>query len=384
MSLGRLVVAAVRIEGRTQSEVARDYRVSRRWVYELLRRFDAQGEAGLEPRSRRPRSSPHRTSSELEEEILRLRKDLADQGLDAGAHTIAYHLGQRHDTAPSVATIWRILQRRGFVTPQPQKRPRSSFARFEAERPNQRWQADITHWGLRGGTDVEICNWLDDHSRFLVGSAARGVYKAADVVATFHEAAGSHGYPASLLTDNGAVFTATPRGGGRCAIEVECDTLGIRFHHSRPYHPQTCGKVERFHQTLKKWLGRQPRVKTIPALQDQLDWFRDYYNTTRPHRALGRRTPEATFAAGPKDRPVQPGLIAPAHCRIRRDRIDFDGKLTLRYNSRLHHIGMGRRLAGVRVLILVADLDVRVLSEDGELLRDFTLDPTRNYQPQSR
>src|SRR2546421_12936820 len=148
MSLARLVVAAVRIEGRSKAEVARDYRVSRQWVHELIKRFDAEGEAGLEPRSRRPRCSPHHTPVELEDEIVEPRKALSDQGLDAGAHTIAFHLGQRRDTIPSVATIWRILSRGGFVSPQPQKRPRSSFVRFCAEQPNERWQADITHWGL--------------------------------------------------------------------------------------------------------------------------------------------------------------------------------------------------------------------------------------------
>jgi transposase InsO family protein len=382
MSVARLVVTAVRIEGRRKCEVARDYRVSRQWVHELLRRYDAEGEAGLEPRSRRPRFSPTQTPDALEDQIVELRKALTDQGLDAGAHTIAFHLDKRMDAVPSVATIWRILLRRGFVTPQPHKRPRSSFVRFEAELPNQRWQADITHWGLADGADVEVCNWIDDHSRLLVGSAARTVYKAADVVATFHEAAGRHGYPASLLTDNGAVFTAIPRGGGRCAIEIELDTLGIAHRHSRPYHPQTCGKVERFHQTLKKWLAKQPRVTTIRALQAQLDWFRDYYNTSRPHRAIGRRTPAAAFAARPKDCPSRPGLVVPAHCRVRRDRVDGNGKLTLRYNSRLHHIGLGRRHAGVRVLILVADLDVRVITEEGELLRSLELDPTRDYQAQ--
>jgi transposase len=210
MSLARLVITAVTLEGRTKSEVARDYGVSRRWVHELVRRFEAEGEAGLEPRSRRPRVSPHQIPDALEQEIVELRKALADEGLDAGAHTIAFHLERRHGTAPAVSTIWRVLKRRGFVSPQPQKRPKSSFVRFEAAMPNERWQADTTHWRLADGTDIEILNVLDDHSRFLVGSCARIVFKAADVVASFHQAAAAHGLPASLLTDNGAVFTAVP------------------------------------------------------------------------------------------------------------------------------------------------------------------------------
>jgi transposase InsO family protein len=385
MSLARLVVTAVRIEGRTKAEVSRDYGVSARWVYELCRRFDTEGEAGLEPRSRRPHRSPRRTSELIEDEIVELRKELADLGVDAGAHTIAAHLGRRHDATdvPSVATIWRVLSRRGFVTPQPQKRPRSSFIRFEAAMPNERWQADITHWRLADETEVEIMNVIDDHSRLLVASVARGVFKAADVVATFHTGAATCGFPSQLLTDNGAVFTAVPRK-GRCAIELETARLGIRSVHSSPYHPQTCGKVERLHQTLKRFLSRQDRAATIAELQAQLDRFRDYYNTCRPHRAIGRRTPAEAFAARPKATPSLPVLRAPAHVRVRRDRIDITGVITLRHNSRLHHIGLGRRLIGTRVIALVDGLRVRVITEDGELIRELTLDPSRDYQPHGR
>jgi len=379
MSKALLVVTAVRIEGRPKAQVARDYAVSRRWVQELCKRFDAEGEAGLEPRSRRPHSSPGRTDERLEDEIVELRKHLADQGLDAGAHTIAYHLAKRGTDPPSVATIWRILSRRGFVTPQPQKRPKSSFVRFEADLPNERWQADITHVGLADGQSVEILNVIDDHSRLLVASDALRVFKAADVVTTFHKAAATHGFPASVLTDNGAVFTAVPRG-SLCALEVELAGLGIAIRHSTPYHPQTCGKVERFHQTLKRWLAKQPAPANLEELEVQLDRFRSYYNGTRPHRALGRRTPAEAFDARPKARPSLPSMVAPLNFRLRRDRIDRLGKLTIRHNSRLHHIGMGMRFAGTRVLILVADLQIRIVSEDGELLRELTLDPARDYQ----
>ncbi len=380
MSLARLVVTAVRIEGRTKAGVARDYGVSRRWVYELVRRFDAEGEAGLEPRSRRPRASPHRTPAGLEDEIIELRKELTDQGLDAGAHTIAVHLGRRHGSAPAVATIWRVLSRRGFVTPQPQKRPRSSFIRFEADQPNERWQADTTHWHLADDTEVEILNVIDDHSRLLIASFAKRVFKAADVVAAFHEAAATHGFPASMLTDNGAVFTAAPRG-GRCAMELELASLGITYRHSTPYHPQTCGKVERFHQTEKRYLAKQPAPTSVAELQGQIHTFAAYYNTVRPHRAIGRRTPAEAFAARPKAIPSGLRVVIESHYRVRKDKVDITGVITLRHNSRLHHIGLGRRLTGTRVLVLVADLHVRVLTEDGELLRELTLDPSRDYQP---
>lgn len=384
MSLGRLVVAAVKVEGRSKSGVARDYGVSRRWVHELVRRFEVEGEAGLEPRSRRPKRSPLQTPVSLEDEVVELRKHLAEEGLDAGAHTIAFHLGRRHGSAPAPSTIWRILSRRGFVIPQPQKRPKSSYLRFQADQPNERWQADTTHWQLADGTEVEILNILDDHSRLLVASDTYPTVKAADVVASFHRGFSTWGFPASVLTDNGAVFTASYRGGGRCAIEIELARLQIRLHHSAPYHPQTCGKVERFHQTLKKWLRRQEPATSLDALQDQLDWFRHYYNTQRPHRAIGRRTPQQAFQARPQAGPAGENPVTPAHFRVRTDRVDKAGRVTLRYNSRLHHIGLGRNRRGTRILLLIADLEVRVLTEDGELLRQLNLDPTRDYQPQNQ
>jgi transposase InsO family protein len=377
------VVTAVVELGHPKTQVARDYGVSRRWVHELVKRFETNGEAGLEPRSRRPRRSGHQTPTEIEDEIVALRKELETQGLDAGAHTICFHLVKRRGTAPAPSTVWRILSRRGFVSSQPQKRPKRSFIRFEADQPNERWQADITHWKIRGERVIEILNVIDDHSRLLVGSHASHPTKAADIVASFREALGRHGVPASVLTDNAAVFTASPRGGGRCAIEIELDVLGVRYHHSSPYHPQTCGKVERFHQTLKKWLAKQPSARDLVEVQEQLDWFRRYYNEQRPHRALRRRTPAEAFSARPKARPTRPGLVLPAHYRVRRDRIDKAGRITLRYNSRLHHIGLGRAHAGARVVVLVADLHVRVLGEDGELIRELVLDPSRDYQPHS-
>lgn len=246
MGMAKLVVTAVLVEGRSKSEVARSYGVSRRWVITLVARFLAEGEAGLAPRSRRPVSSPHRTARAIEDEIVELRKDLDRDGHDAGAATIAYHLGQRHGpefTVPAVSTIWRILAARGFVVPQPHKRPRSSFLRFAAEQPNERWQLDITHWPLADDTDVEILNLLDDHSRLCLRSDARRVFKSADVDHSFREAAAQYGDPAGALSDNGAVFTGRSRGGGRVALEITLHERGIRFRHSRPYHPQTCGKV---------------------------------------------------------------------------------------------------------------------------------------------
>jgi transposase InsO family protein len=381
MSLVRLVICAVIVEGRPKAEVAREYGISRFWVQQLVKRFQAEGEAAFEPRSRRPHHSPQAVSAETEDEIIRLRKTLSRRGLDAGAETIAAHLAATGtQSVPATSTIWRILSRRGFVVPQPQKRPRSSWRRFSAEQPNQRWQADITHWRLAGGAEVEICNILDDHSRVCIASAARRVTLGPDVVATFTHAFTRCGVPAEVLTDNGAVFTAKQRGEGRVALEVELGLRGVRISHSRPYHPQTCGKVERFHQTQKKWLTAQPRAATVAGLQHQLDRFALYYNTVRPHRALGRRTPAQAYEARPKAVPTGP--VIPTHYRVRHDKIDRWGAVTLRHNSRLHHIGLGARLAGTPISLLIDDLHIRVIHRHtGALIRELILDPTRDYQP---
>ena len=384
MSMARVVITAVVLEGRPKSVVAREYGVSRRWVQVLVGRYLAEGEAAFAPRSRRPHTSPRKTAQATEDAIVALRKDLTEAGHDAGAETIAWHLRQQAGSAPSVATIWRVLSRRGFVTPQPHKRPRSSWRRFEADLPNELWQADITHWPLAGGADAEILNILDDHSRLLAASRARAIFKATDVVADLHVAMGRYGRPERMLTDNGAVFTGLYRGRGWVALERELTALGIGLSHCRPYHPQTCGKVERLHQTLKKWLAHQDPAATLSGLQAQLDAFTTYYNTQRPHRAIARRTPQTAWTARPRAIPARQGIRISEHFRVRRDRVDTDGKLTLRYSSRLHHIGIGRRYAGTKVLILARDRDIRIITQDdGELIREFTLDPTRNYQPQA-
>jgi transposase InsO family protein len=378
MSLAKLIITEVLVEGRPKAAVARDYGIARSWVHELVNRYQAEGEAGLEPRSRRPHTVPHQTPQAIEDEIVALRKQLDDDGLDAGAATIATLLERRRGSSPAVSTIWRILVRRGFVTPQPHKRPKSSYVRFEADQPNERWQADTTHWQLADGTDVEICNIIDDHSRLLIASAARRTFKAGDVVDVFMAGFEARGLPATVLTDNAAIFYGAPRRKGQVAIERQLDLLDIRMIHSRPYHPQTCGKVERFHQTLKKRLRSLEPAKTIDQLQTQLDEFAHVYNHDRPHRAIGRATPYEAWTARPRATPAG-GLDQP-HCRIRRDVIN-NGTVTLRHNSRLHHIGIGKPHTGTRVLVLVADLHIRVITQDGRLLRELTLDPSRDYQP---
>ncbi len=165
MDMGRFLVEMHLRTGKPIKELARTHDVNPSWLFKLLRRYRLEGPAGLEPRSRRPKSSPSRIADLYEDEIVVLRKELTDAGFDAGAATIHFHLSQRHRQAPSVPTIWRVLRARGFVTPQPNKRPTSSYTRFEADLPNERWQADMTHVPLPNGQVFEVLNIIDDHSR---------------------------------------------------------------------------------------------------------------------------------------------------------------------------------------------------------------------------
>ena len=163
MSKARLIITAVVLEGRSQAQVARDYRVSQAWVSRLVARYRTEGDAAFEPRSRRPRTRPDATPTATVELVVALRRQLVSDGLDAGADTIGWHLQHHHGLKLSRSTIYRIVRRADLVTPEPRKKPRSSYIRFQAEQPNETWQADFTHWRLADGTDIEILTWLDDH-----------------------------------------------------------------------------------------------------------------------------------------------------------------------------------------------------------------------------
>ena len=377
-ALGRYIVDAVILERRSPTELARDHGITRRWIHKLVKRFKEGGYAALEPRSRRPHSCSCQTAAEVATEVLRLRQELVTAGHDAGPESIAHLLIGRVDRVPSVTTVWRLLRRNGLITPQPHKRPRSSFIRFEAQLPNETWQVDATPWQLADGTQVEILNFEDDRSRLFVGSTAYPTVKAADVVHAFHAASSQFGLPASLLSDNGRIFTARSIG-AKVMLESELERLGIDFKHSTPYHPQTCGKVERLHQTLKRFLAKQTAARSLTELQFQLDAFRDYYNSRRAHRALERRTPLAVFNSLLKARPVE--RPAPTDHRVRQDKIDAFGKVTLRYLGRLRHIPVGVEHKNRRVQLLIAGPDVRIITPEGQLIRALSIDPTRNYQP---
>jgi transposase InsO family protein len=341
------------------------------------------------PRSSRARAglaaSPTATSAQTVQRIVELRKELIGAGLDAGPATLAWHLAHHHQVSVSVATIARILTRQGLVSPQPKKRPKASYIRFQAAMPNECWQSDFTHYRLADGTDSEIITWLDDHSRYALHCSAHQPVTAKIVLATFRASIAAYGIPASTLTDNGMVYTvrlATGRG-GRTGLEAELHRLHITQKNSSPNHPTTCGKVERFQQTLKKWLRAQPgQPATIGQLQALINRFISDYNHHRPHSSLPHRaTPATAYHSRPKAAPSST-RTGEHHDRVLADRIDTDGKLTLRVNGRLHHIGMGRTLARTPVLKLVQDLHVRIIhAATGELLRELTIDPDKDYQP---
>jgi transposase InsO family protein len=279
MVVRQMVVDAVLLEGRSVREVARTYGVSKTLVAKLVQRYKEGGPEALEPRSRAHRTDPNRTLPEFEDRIVELRKELLDYGVDAGAATIQSHLARELSQPPSISTIHRVLVRRGFINPQPKKRPKSSYIRFEADQPNEMWQSDFTDWFLTTGRKVQILNFIDDHSRLLIASRAVIAVTGADVMATFLQACENWGIPACVLTDNGAVYNAISRH-GRTAFECLLDDLGVNYKHSRPYHPQTQGKIERWHSTLKKWLDKHP-ASTLRELQRNLDEFVEYYNEVR-------------------------------------------------------------------------------------------------------
>ena len=394
MSKARLVITAIEIEGRTVADVVASYGVSRSWTYELLARYRAEGEAAFEPRSRRPHTTPTAISEHTVELIVELRKHLTEAGLDAGPDTIAWHLEHHHRIKVSTATVARTLSRQGLVDPSPKKRPKSSYIRFQAAMPNETWQSDFTHYrltrphdtpGTRTGPDTEIITWLDDHARYALHVSAHPRITGPIVLATFRETATQHGYPASVLTDNGMVYTTRLSGGrgGRNALESELRRLDIVQKNSRPNHPTTCGKVERFQQTMKKWLAAPTaQPATITELQALIDQFVHAYNHQRPHRSLPHRaTPATAYTARPKATPTA-SRSSDVHYRVLHDIVDKDGKLSLRLNGRMHHIGVGKPHARTPVIKLVDDLDIRIINAaTGELIRELTLDPTRNYQP---
>jgi transposase InsO family protein len=266
MSKARVAVLHVISGQLTVTAAAKTYGLSRQHLHRLLKRYREGGLEAVDARSRRPASNPRAVPDDVIIAIVRLRESLVDQGLDAGPLTLQFHLHQGGLPVPSTSTIRRILHHHGLITPQPRKRPRSSYHRFEAAQPNQCWQSDFTHWQLADGSEVEILNWLDDHSRYLLAATAYHRVAGPDVVASFIDTINTHGLPASTLTDNGSVYTARFTHGHN-EFELLLRTLGVIQKNGHPGHPQTQGKIERFHQTLKRWLTPRPRPTDLADMQ---------------------------------------------------------------------------------------------------------------------
>lgn len=379
----RVIVLAITEGGLTASEAATRYAVSKRWIYTLLARYRTRGLDAVDPQPRRPRTNPNATDDTTIATILTLRAKLLADGLDNGPESIWDHLPEA--TRPSTSTIWRILRRHNQVTDQPQKRPRSSWQRFEATVPNETWQSDFTHWPLAGGTDTEIISWLDDHSRTLLHATAHTPVTGQVVIDTFIHTMDNHGPPASTLTDNGMVYTTrfasghdgTPKQPN--GFEQLIADMGIVQKNGGPNKPTTQGKIERYHQTLKRWLAADGLVDTIDDLNAQLARFAVIYNTQRPHRAIGRRTPQEAYTATPKAFPV---IETANHIwRVRYDQVDATGTISIRYAGRLRHLGIGRAWARTRVLLLLQGPATMVIDRTaGNIIAEHTIDTSKDYQ----
>jgi transposase InsO family protein len=385
MKVMAAVVAFVAGEAMNVRRVCAGAGISRQTFYKYAARLEAEGMAGFEPRSRRPRSFPHAVSVEIEEVVVALRKDLADQGHDHGATTLQWHLGRdpRFKRAvPSVATVHRILVRRGFVLPQPQKRPKSSWRRFEAPAPNEWWQIDAMDWVIATGL-VKVFNVLDDHSRLACRSRAVLETTGEEAWATFCQAAAQWGLPAGVLSDNGLCFSGKLRG-FEVLFEAKLRDAGVRPFTGRPYHPQTTGKVERFQQTLKKWLRRQDRrrglARDLAELQARLDEFCAYYNQQRPHQGIGRLTPLHRWQASPAATAAPAPLAHPAP-RTLPQTLTVTTTGMIRVNDVI--INAGSRWAGCDAIVLI-DAHYATIFVDGQLVRHLKIDRTRRYQPSGR
>lgn len=354
--------------------------VSRSVFYKYVERVREHGLAGLEERSRRPLNSPARTPVEIEDRVVRIRKELADAGLDHGATTIQWHLGRSEEVigVPSVATIHRILVRRGLVVADPRKRPKGSFRRFEAPAPNEMWQIDHTDWVISSGP-IKIYNIIDDHSRVAIRSRAVTEATSEAAWATFGQGAQTWGLPAGTLSDNGLCFSGKIRR-FEVFFEAQLRDAGVRPITSRPFHPQTAGKVERYQQTLKKWLRKRRAAATLEDLQADLDEFTRIYNTERPHQGIGRQIPidrwRASPAAGPASEPLAHPDWSSKELQVT---VAANGCVTA--DGYVIHLGVEHHGRPALVAIDRARANVFI---NGTLIRHLELDPTRTYQPSGK
>lgn len=364
MSL-RLAVVGLDTTTVDVTRFCRAHGISTTWFYELRKRYAAEGEAGLVPRSRAPINPAGRVPAWVEDEVVTKRKELVDAGLDAGPATIWFHLAGRVDPLPSEATIWRILRNRGQIVPQPSKAPKPRGS-FTAARANECWALDDTTWTLADGSEIKILNVIDDHSRLLVASMVVGrSCTGAATLAALATAADRWGWPERIWADNAKAFKQT--------LAKALQPLGVSTSHTKPYHPHSNGKIERFHQTLKQWLDRQPPATTTAELQDLLDRFQAIYNIQRPHRSIGRRFPADVWATaektGPADRPL--GTPTKTHTATVHNGYATAGR---------YLISIGAAHTGQQALTIITATTAHVFI-NGQLVRQLTINPTTRIQP---
>jgi transposase InsO family protein len=382
-----LVAAIARAAAGEQINVAwvcRETGVSRSAFYVKLARFKTEGSAGLAPRSRAPRSRPNATPDHVGEAVVRARKELADQGWDHGAQTIRWRLldhardGRHPDggpvldpaEVPSRATVHRILVERGQVVAQPRKRPQKG-RRFVHPAPNALWQIDGTELVLADGTRVTVIQVIDDFSRLDVACHAARSENSAGVWAALSSGFARYGLPACVLSDNGTAFSGKRRAWPLVEMERGLAALGITTVVSSVGHPQTCGKNERAHQTLQRWLAARPAPATLSELQGLLDDYRRGYNHRR-HQALDGDTPHQRFHSIDPAKPVGPASRVAGH--VTRT-VSATGVIGFDNTS----IGLGRRHAGATAEVFWQGDRVTVLIDD-TVAASLTLDRSVRYQ----
>ena len=360
------------------SALCADLGISRDTYYRLRRRFAEDGLEGLLARSRRPLSSPGRTGAQMEQRILTARQQLRDQGWDAGARSIGARLRRQGHHPPSDRTIHRVLVRAGVISPQPRKRPRSSYRRFERSAPNELWQLDGTRWLLADGTEATILRLEDDHARKIMATRAAASENSADAWECMLTAMTRHGAPAAVLCDGGAAFTARRHRGGLSEFEALLRAHGIAPIIASPHHPQTCGKKEREWATCKRWLAARPPAEDLAGLQRQLDCYDAIYNSERPHQGIGGQTPDQRYTATAKAEPAPHRLPPPL--RANTVKVARDGLVPLGHRQ---STSIGIEWAGAHVDVIRDDLDV-VIIHDHHLIHRLRIDPNRRYQPSGK
>lgn len=291
-----------------------EHRISRKTFYAISARARQEGQAAaLEPRSRRPRTSPTRIAEDVKDQAVRVRAALESSGLDHGpvsVHDKMLTMGM--SPVPSIAALARIFREKGVARLEPKKKPRASYRRFVYPAPNACWQLDATEYVLTGGRKCVIFQLEDDHSRLAVASHVASGETAHDALEVVKKGIAAHGVPQRLLTDNGLALNPSRRG-WQGQLVTYLTSLGVQAITGKPYKPTTQGKNERFHQTLFRWLDKQPLAATTAELQTQVDAFDVIYNTERPHQGLpGRITPRQAWDATPTaepPRPQHPGAV---------------------------------------------------------------------------